>query len=424
MPNFFRSYIIPISIALLSFFSLYYLYIAYPSSHPVWVGCGIFALQLTSAILTFWYARSDNSKSSPWIGHGVLLLTTIIAISHLYKVKQAVQRMPITVAISDVVPQIDTMASRALQGKYPYQPIHFTTPAGKYQMNPTYMPLQWMPYMVSAWCQLDTRWFAVLLFWLALWIAFRYTVYTGQHPLQLFAASLLLYLPWLIFEREEVLRTVESGVAIWYLLIPIFLYRRNYYLVTLLVTACLLSRYSILFWVPLYFLVLFIDQRAHFWKHVGILIAGVLLLYVIPFLSTDPMIFIKAWQYHHQATLGEWQHLNERNVPYHLFDGQGLASVFYKLPFGSLPAKIQALQVAMLLAILILLGSATYLLLKRPKKIALPFNTTSFLIGTLMVYLVILYSFSQIPYKYLFVVPVSVLLSGWMVLPLIEYQKK
>ena len=65
--------------------------------------------------------------------------------------------------ISDIIPQIIVLTKRLLSGQQPYSTIHFSG----YDLYPTYLPLQWLPYTLADWTYIDYRWIPALFLWIA-----------------------------------------------------------------------------------------------------------------------------------------------------------------------------------------------------------------------------------------------------------------
>ncbi|MDX2001483.1 MAG: hypothetical protein SFW35_03575 [Chitinophagales bacterium] len=301
---------------------------------------------------------------------------------------------------SDIIPQIQTMVSRLLHGQLPYQIIHFQN----YDLFPTYQPLQWLPFTLAEWGHFDYRWIALAIWLLAVGVFVWKAVKIG-HPM----VYLQTALPFLFFifikAKEPTLFawTMEIMIAGYYLLLALSISSRSIYIIAGGIILCLLSRYSLVFWLPLYFLVLLFSwNRQRTLMAAGLVLIGVLLIYVLPFLSQDAGIFIKGYQYHTGAALGEWQHYDGGTKPHHLFQGIGFACYFFDFAPGNLEQKLSLLKMVHLAlsgSVVILLGLLYFF------KLRTYLEPRRFLLASLNIYLVVFYSFIQIPYQYLMIVP-------------------
>jgi hypothetical protein len=131
-----------------------------------------------------------------------------------------------------------------------------------------------------------------------------------------------------------------------------------------------------------------------------------LAVYGIPFLSQDPSIFLKAYAYHTGAAIGEWKVDSSCNncKPFHLNRGLGMAIFFYENQ-NSIAVRLCVLQkVHLLLSLLSVGATALYLIVH--KYINKKNISTHLVLWSLALYLTIFYHFIQIPYHYLFSVPI------------------
>lgn len=310
-------------------------------------------------------------------------------------------RVPISLLYSDIIPQIQTMSARFLYGDFPYEVIDFG-----WCMQPTYMPMQWLPYTVADIFSFDPRWISFSLFSLGC-LATGYQLSKRTGP---WAVGILTLLPYLgllyilIKDAWMLGMTVEIGIAGYYMLLIAALLSGKWYWKALTIGVCLLSRYSLVFWVPLFFLV---EYGYYGWKTVfkeAVVIAAMFLMLYGPFLLQDPTIFQKGYTYHSNAALGEWSRGSDHpsGKPAHFIDGIGLATYFIEIYPEDRKASLQLLQkihALSSLGISLLLGLIFWLRRHRIN------NPEAYLAGGLLLYFVLFYGFIQIPYGYLFVVP-------------------
>ena len=162
---------------------------------------------------------------------------------------------------------------------------------------------------------------------------------------------------------------------------------------------CLLSRYSVVFWVPFYLWLLWREEsRRHALMVAGLVLVGVVGIYVIPFLSKDWTIFTHALSEYRLATIGEWSRTDGPDGhPPQLFAGVGMAAWFYTYGPAELTARISLVQRADVLFSIgaVLLAAGLYHRLRYRYDYRLVA-----LIG-LKFYLATFYAFIQIPYPYL-----------------------
>jgi hypothetical protein len=306
---------------------------------------------------------------------------------------------------SDVVPQIRALVQRFLQGAQPYFTIHFR----EYDLFPTYLPFQWFPYILTEWLQLDYR----LVPAGALWLVALYYFITRRSlfsdPVWALLIPVWPLLVWGVFMMQDnnmFVFTVEGLVAAYYFMVAESLNRKKYYLLAISIAVCLLSRYSIIFWVPMCVLLLFVTGER---KNALIICGTAALFFVVcywfPFLRRDPAIFMNGYAYHTNAALGEWMRdLKVFGGQVYLYNGLGFSSYALKWLPGDEATILQTYKTIHLTACgVTVAGLGGYYLMNRKK-----YTLNHYLLFSLKVYLTVFYSFLQIPYKYLIIVPVFV----------------
>lgn len=408
-------------LALLLLLHLGLLYVLPLSDNPYWQHVVLCIVELSIPMLAFYRKRnvaapSFNRRQLVMFVVFIILMQGVV-LNYDHNINQ---HFPESVELSDVVPQVDSLSTRFLHHQFPYAPIAFGKPTAQWFMPPTYMPMQWMPYCLAVSWHVDVRWFAL---WLCS-VSILFFVWKMRTLISREYALLLCLLPIplaLSIWNLDAIKTVEAGIAALYLLIPVFIWRKQYHAVGLLITLCLLSRFSILYWVPFYLLVMFVKEKRLAFLQLGMMVLGIIALYVLPFLLQHPTIFMDAMHYHTLASIGEWSHMNKEGLPCHLFNGQGLAFLFYMIQGYSLESRIFLVQTMQFATSMILLLSFFIYYVKRRNHPS--FNLERFLILSYMLFLVLFYTFMQIPYKYLFLVPAMVLISGSVCLRLPDWKR-
>ncbi|MBS1773094.1 MAG: hypothetical protein JST82_09540 [Bacteroidetes bacterium] len=245
-----------------------------------------------------------------------------------YKSQNVFKTIPIDPMWSDVIPAVKIVVKRFLAGSNPYLPmtaLGYTTPVG-------YLPMHWLPFVVAELIHIDYRWTSFATFQLAIFvITYRVNKYSGYINaivmilLALFANMLMLqYAPGIAG------MSVEIMIAGYYMLMITALNKKSTFFIAFFITCCLLSRYSIMFWLPLWAFVLLISGEGKSFLRiivtVTILVTGI---YIIPFLSRDWSVFYKT-NVAYSNMSWEWQHLCDTGLPCHLYNGIGFAHLFYQ----------------------------------------------------------------------------------------------
>jgi hypothetical protein len=308
---------------------------------------------------------------------------------------------PVSVEQSDIIPQTQVLVQRFLQGQAPYQWIDF----GTYSLFPTYQPMQWLPYTLAELAGIDYRKLALLVLLLATVLFAFFLRNTSLPSRSQFFLAVLPFLPIgmvAVYEPSIYTHTLENLVVAYYFLFCMVLGLRSMLLAAAAMVCCLLSRYAIVVWVPLFLWMLaFSSGRKKTQTFILLCATGIFLLYGLPFLSQDSQLLTKGFHYHTQAALGEWkgqawQQAHEK--PFQLFRGIGFAGIFYDYYNGSLEEKLNAFQwLHRLLCAATCVLLAIYFFIVR-KRVAVQL----FALASLKIYLAIFYHFIQIPYDYLF----------------------
>jgi hypothetical protein len=324
---------------------------------------------------------------------------------------------------SDVIPTVRILGERLLSG----QPVYVTITEFGYILPPTYLPMHWLPFVPVLHLPVDLRIWAMLLFFLLsspalYWLARRQSARNAS-LLTLLAPALLVGL-YLLGQRDDAGYSVEWLYAAYYMLLIFGLMKENAWICALALVCILLSRFSLVLWLPVLPLWFWMKKG---WKPVAIaaaiVITGIVLIYVLPFLTRFPESFGNAQAYYTKGALMEWDGQDWQKPgdhPYQISRGLGMAWWFYRLVPGSLPDRILTLKMVHAGGA-ILLGLLFGFFQLRQTFSHLPSGV--FLIGSLHAYLWYFYSFIQVPYPYLMIVPLMVsiawvaLLYAWQALP-------
>ena len=136
-------------------------------------------------------------------------------------------------------------------------------------------------------------------------------------------------------------------------------------------------------------------------------IISVLFIYILPFFLKDPTIFFSGYKSYTSGTLSEWSGQFWQapgDKPIQLFSGVGFASYFYEFLNGDLLNKINILKIFHLISSSLVIVILAFIFYKYKNRI----DYRIYSLGTLKIYFVFFYNFIQIPYIYLFTVPIYV----------------
>jgi hypothetical protein len=300
---------------------------------------------------------------------------------------------------SDIIPAITVYCQRLLAGEVVHQPL--TENLG-YFLEPGYLPATWFPFVVPELLRFDYRWMSCLSLLVGL-IGYWVIVQRLQRPpVVAFGLSLLppLLVYSILYTNGDIFAiTVEPLIVGYYLLLVAGVLLPSRPLQAAALVLCLLSRFSLVFWVPLYLGLLYVgESRRWAWSLAGLGAAGVLLLYVLPVLSHDWGLFMRVQAVYTETTLGEWRHLDERGLPLHLYNGIGLTNFFYHFVPGDVLARLKLAKLVHLAALLVLVGSTAvaYWRQRLPRT-----DYRLYAVIVLKLYLATFYALLQVPYAYL-----------------------
>jgi hypothetical protein len=353
------------------------------------------------------------------------LITAFFAAYSYNKLTLLFTSCPISARLSDVIPLIQGMCRAFASGDYPYQPMGFPEDAPTYTLNPTYLPMQWMPYLAAEIGKFDPRYVSWAAWVLASFVlAFQLWKKKIGIIVSLFLMAVLLVflLAVLRFQAMHWALTSEMLIMAYYLLLSLSLSEKYWAWHVLGISICLMSRFSLLFWVPFYFLVLFFQaERRVFWKTFIGLIAVCLVLYG-PFLLKDPFIFFKAQSSYTGAALGEWTR-DER--PQHIYNGLGFAVFFHEKYISDLLLGVKTIQ-KVFFAVLALgsLALCSFFLLYWKRRTLTNGDSTLLVLGGLKFSLALFYAFVQVPYNYLFCASVAVSMGILVHVASLKYREK
>lgn len=334
--------------------------------------------------------------------YALLLIPTAWLAYHLFPgLKAAIAPFPIDPTYSDIVPMLQVMSRRLLNGTNPYAPVNLH---GYYGYT-TYLTMHWLPFTVAEYFKFDYRYIPYFMSFIAVAVLVARQAISGRW----LGALVLLYLVFRLQQEIQLMvpsvlgYTIELIVCAYYMLLILGLNLRNGWLQGMLIAFCMLSRYSLVLWLPLFAFVMWASgHRKQLWQTIVGGFVTVLLLYVIPFLITNWKVFLESYGAYGDAALGEWNHINpDTGRPYHLFSGTGFAYWIYtRLPQLTIPEKIKLLQRIHLIAslgVVTLMG--VWYAFKKHK-----IDHRIFLMVSFKIYLTVFLFFIQVPYQYLIVV--------------------
>jgi len=306
---------------------------------------------------------------------------------------------------SDVIPQLETQFDRFCSGAMPYQQVNL------HQSNPfpVYMPFHWLPVAISRFAGIDTRWSGLLCAGAA-----------ARKGLPLMMNIAIVILPSCVLlvclygGDLDLTLSLETIIAAYYLVLSAGLLQKNLFIVTAGLALCMLSRYTLIFWLPVFLFLLFLDKGyATTTRVILTLTAVVCLCYVFPFLLKDPSIFMKGLKYHNGAAGFEWKY-----GAITFSTGIYFAPHINALVPGSYPHKILVARIFQAATMLFLcFGGIWY-----DKRIRNKVSHYDYSLGMLYLFLVGFYMIGPLTYRYYMVTPL--LLSAVLCMKIMQGRAK
>lgn len=308
---------------------------------------------------------------------------------------------PIDISKSDILPLLkEVYYKRLVSGEFVYNRVY-----GYDYVDwvPNYLPMHWLPFVPAFYFGFDPR-YVPLFFFLAAQII--YLNYLSRLHLSFIEKCIKACIPYLLLlviaikQTGSFAHTVELLIAGYYLLVAYGLTMRSKALLAVGISCALLSRYAIVFFIPIHLLY---EWKQGSWsfavKTYIAVFCCVILVYVLPFLSVQPGLFLEGASAYDVAALGEWKGQSWQNpgdLPYQVFQGYGMAAWYYTLAGSNhLLAGIKALKYSLLLVMLV--SVCTYALSTRIRQF---FNGN--LLALLYAMLVLFFLFVPVPYNYLY----------------------
>lgn len=150
---------------------------------------------------------------------------------------------------ADMLPIIKIMSQRFLHGGWSH--VYDVIPEIWGGMHPIYLPAMWLPFSIPVFFDADPRWTTVVaLFILAALFIWRIQPLHRKSGPIFFAAFLLIW--WLLNAHNSglLIYTEEGVVILFYSFLALALMSNNGWLIGMATSLCVLSRYSLVGWIP------------------------------------------------------------------------------------------------------------------------------------------------------------------------------
>ncbi len=242
--------------------------------------------------------RFPSPRRAAWkapINFHRLIITGLIALIMYSWSRYWFDELPIDIANADMLPIIKVMGERFLVGQH--SQVYDKIPWIWKGVQPIYLPAMWLPYVPAIALDIDMRWITVagLLFAFGTF-AFLYRLPAmkvddqpagPQLPTPSFFLGVLAFLLfwWIVADNTAgIVSVAEEGVVIgYYVLLVLALVSGKPWLTGIALSLCMLSRYSLIGWIPAYLFILVLERK---WRQLSIItLTGMgcfVLLFLVP----------------------------------------------------------------------------------------------------------------------------------------------
>jgi len=229
------------------------------------------------------FSTGQVPRPMKWVQTGLFIIAGVVI---FWQSKILMASMPIHINYADMLPVIKIMDQRFIDGHWRH--IYDTIPEIWGGIKPIYLPGIWTPFVPAVAAGIDMRWTTVacLVFVFGVYLLSFYA--PRQKVLSfitLAIASMLLW--WLLTEDDEhglITRTEEGTVIVYYVLVVLALLSEHIITAGVAVALCMLSRYSLVGWVPAFLLFLVLSgqmKKAFAFSATGL--ACLVILFILPF---------------------------------------------------------------------------------------------------------------------------------------------
>jgi hypothetical protein len=168
---------------------------------------------------------------------------------------------------------------------------------------------------------------------------------------------------------------------------------------------CLLSRYTLVFWLPFFAILLW--QNTSFRQNTSVWIsvaASALLLYFFPFFMKDPTILAKGIAYHNGAAIDEWRGYGDPPVSWTMEQGIHFARHLKMATSGGAKHQVFVARAVQAATMLLLLFAGLWGWRRWRERI----HFLDFSLLMLYLFVLFFYFFGPLTYRYYLIVPMMI----------------
>lgn len=270
----------------------------------------------------------NTERPTAWKRYGLYFFGSICFLILNIVTNDILQKVDFS-KISDIILCNRLLAKEFLNGKYPYSPGALAEFG--YKNQPGNLSMQWLPLTVSTFFNFDARTVTFAVWCIGAIVIVLRSMQSKGMAVQLFTMLMIsgCYLNIGFSNPHIVGVTMEIMICGYYMLLIAALNQKNVIFTGFCIATCLLSRYYVILWLPLYFFILFVStELKQIVKSASAILAFMIILYIAPFgWRTLLSSYLNNYG---NISFYEWtNNLNAADLSTHLFSGTGFAHLFY-----------------------------------------------------------------------------------------------
>jgi Family of unknown function (DUF6311) len=316
-----------------------------------------------------------------------LLIWGFIALFCIPIVKTYFTEVPIFYKNADMIPILKIQAQRFLK----FEDVYTVIPEIWGGMKPIYLTFLWLPFSISEYFGFDARW--IVMGGMAFGLFFIFKIFQRSKvlaPSVLALLGLFFILNFMVNHDKGTIIFAEEGVVVgYYLFLGYALSRKNAWLIGFGIAFCVLSRYLLVFWLPVFWLYwFFFESRKGAWIILGVSASLFLATFLIPYGIKNIELLTGQHKGYIEMARRTWM-----TNPDFTKNTMGLAKFFTV-------EKIELLHTLLISfsALIPLVFGGIFLLLRSKKW----FQPEMFALCSLKLSMVCFYNLLEMPYPYLF----------------------
>lgn len=316
-----------------------------------------------------------------------LLFSAILSVFIFQNAVEIFHKNPLDQKVADMLPVLETMAKRFLDGERIYELI----PGIWGGMQPIYLPAMWLPFSLPVFWEMDVRFITTLSFMASICLM----VYTflrknsNRNHLGFLGFLPIGLMVWGVFRIDPrvIIMSQEFLVVFYYLLLVYAVFTKKEILIAVALSLCLMSRFALVPWAAMFLIYVFLFDEKKRAIRIAAMTAGLSLLLLFSFQAFEnlPVFFNLQSHYLSEVLANEWKYkalINSNLGLAKFFEYQNLA-ILHRLHLG----------------VSFLIPGVLLLLFSKYKN---RINAAFFAVCSLKICLVFFYNLLILPYLYLF----------------------